>query len=170
MKSVSPFKTVQSLSSLQADVIKTIALAAMLADHINIILLGGQSELLYGFGHAAFPLFTLLWAINLPSDLPRLRERTRRLWTWAFAMQPLFWLAFMMNGHSWMALNILFAYAGCTQLTYWAKRWGVNGAMAGVGLLLIIACPLIMLMAAFSQRNRRTVPEFPHLICSSDCL
>lgn len=50
MKSVSPFKTVQSLSPLQADVIRTIALALMLADHINIILLGGRSELLYGFG------------------------------------------------------------------------------------------------------------------------
>ena len=150
MKSVSPFKTVQSLSPLQADVIKTIALAAMLADHVNIILLGGRSELLYAFGHAAFPLFTLLWAINLPSDLPRLRERTRRLWAWAFAVQPLFWLAFMMKGQSWMALNILFAYAGCTQLIYWAKRWGINGAMAGLSLLLIFAWPLTPASYGFS--------------------
>lgn len=142
MKAVSLFKMVQSLSPLQADVIKTIALAAMLADHVNIILLGGRSEFLYAFGHAAFPLFTLLWAINLPSDLTGLRERTRRLWVWAFATQPLFWLAFMMNGQSWMALNILFAYAGCTQLVYWAKRWGINGAMAGISLLLTVAWPL----------------------------
>jgi len=142
MKAISPFKIVKSLSPLQADVIKTIALAAMLSDHVNIILLGGRSEFLYAFGHAAFPLFTLLWAINLPSDLAGLRERTRRLWVWAFATQPLFWLAFMMNGQSWMALNILFAYAGCTQLLYWAKRWGINGAMAGTSLLLIVAWPL----------------------------
>lgn len=138
----SPLNQVKSLSPLQADIIKTIALVAMLGDHINTILLSGRSAFLYAFGHIAFPLFTLFWAANLPADAIRLRQRARRLWLWAIVTQPLFWLAFMMKGQSWLALNILFAYAGCTQLISWAARWGVNGAMAGVALLLLIAWPL----------------------------
>lgn len=62
--------------------IKTIVLLAVLAGHVNAILSGGRSGLLYAFGHAAIPLFSLLWAINLPPDLPRLRQRTRRIWVW----------------------------------------------------------------------------------------
>ncbi|MDE1189245.1 MAG: TraX family protein [Pantoea sp.] len=138
----SPFDQVKSLSPFQADIIKTIALAAMLADHINTILLNGRSALLSAIGHIAFPLFTIIWAANLPDDAVRLRQRARRLWLWAMATQPLFWLAFMMKGQSWLALNILFAYAGCTQMLSWASRWGVNGAMAGLAVLLMLAWPL----------------------------
>lgn len=46
-----------------------------------------------------------------------------------------------MQGQSWLALNMLFAYAGCTQLVIWATRWGINGAMAVV-MLLLMAWPL----------------------------
>ncbi|MBY4890583.1 TraX family protein [Pantoea sp. DY-15] len=138
----SPFEQVKSLSPLQADLIKTIALTAMLADHINTILLNGRSAFLYAFGHAAFPLFTILWAVNLPTDAEKLRKRAQRLWLWAVATQPVFWLAFMMNGQSWLALNILFAYAGCTQLLSWSARWGMSGVMAGIALLLLLAWPL----------------------------
>lgn len=46
-----------------------------------------------------------------------------------------------MQGQSWLALNMLFAYAGCIQLVIWATRWGINGAMAGV-MLLLMAWPL----------------------------
>lgn len=138
----SPFLCLKTLSPLQADLIKSVALAAMLADHVNSILLGGSSEILYAFGHAAFPIFTLFWAVNLPSEPHILRQRARRLWLWAILTQPLFWLAFMMQGQSWLALNILFAYAGCTQLVSWATRWGINGAMAGIMLLLLMVWPL----------------------------
>ncbi|ADU72257.1 TraX family protein [Pantoea sp. At-9b] len=138
----SPFHQIKSLSPFQADIIKTIALLAMLADHINTILLNGHNALLSAVGHSAFPLFTLIWAINLPEDSARLRQRAKRLWLWALATQPLFWLAFMMKGQSWLALNILFAYAGCTQLLSWSARWGVNGAMAGLAVLLLLAWPL----------------------------
>ncbi|MFT4274084.1 MAG: TraX family protein [Pantoea sp.] len=138
----SPFHQIKSLSPFQADIIKTIALLAMLADHINTILLNGHNALLSAVGHCAFPLFTLIWAINLPEDSTRLRQRAKRLWLWALATQPLFWLAFMMKGQSWLALNILFAYAGCTQLLSWSARWGVNGAMAGLAVLLLLAWPL----------------------------
>lgn len=138
----SPFDQVKSLSPFQADIIKTIALLAMLADHINTILLNGHNAFLSAVGRSAFPLFTLIWAINLPDDSARLRQRAKRLWLWALATQPLFWLAFMMKGQSWLALNILFAYAGCTQLLSWAARWGINGAMAGLALLLLLAWPL----------------------------
>ncbi|MFZ4213693.1 TraX family protein [Pantoea endophytica] len=142
LRFASPFELVKSLSPLQADVIKTIALVAMLADHINTILLNGRSAFLYAFGHAAFPLFTILWAVNLPTDAGKLRNRAQRLWLWAIATQPVFWLAFMMKGQSWLALNILFAYAGCTQLLSWSSRWGINGVMAGIALLLLLAWPL----------------------------
>lgn len=138
----SPFDQVKSLSPFQADVIKTIALMAMLADHINTILLNSHNTLLSALGDSAFPLFTLIWAANLPDDATRLRQRAKRLWLWAIATQPLFWLAFMMKGQSWLALNILFAYAGCTQLLSWSARWGINGAMGGLAILLLLAWPL----------------------------
>ncbi|EGH8822710.1 conjugal transfer protein, partial [Salmonella enterica] len=48
----------------QRDLIKTVALLLMVADHINRILHLNQ-EWLFLAGRGAFPLFALVWGLNL---------------------------------------------------------------------------------------------------------
>lgn len=142
LRTLSVFNLLRAFTPFQTDVLKTLALAAMLADHVNTVLLHGSHSLLYAAGRMAFPLFTLVWAANLPAAGTKLQRQAMRLWLWAFITQPVFWLAFMGNGQSWLALNILFLFAGCTQLLSWQARYGTNGMMAGIALLLLLAWPL----------------------------
>ncbi|WP_446029144.1 TraX family protein [Lelliottia amnigena] len=133
--------TAESLSPAALDMIKVLALIAMLIDHINTLLLTPSEPLMYALGRMAFPLFTLIWAMNVQRTPERLQVRANRLWMWAAVTQPVFSLAFV--GHQpWWALNILFVFAGVTQLLALRYRFGAKGMAAGVLLLAILTWPL----------------------------
>jgi hypothetical protein len=89
----------------------------------------------------AFPLFLISWAMNVSQRPERLQHRANRLWIWAVLTQPVFTLAFHVH-HPWYALNILFVFAAVTQLLALHHTHGRPGAVAGGGLLLILAYPL----------------------------
>ncbi|WP_370968000.1 TraX family protein [Enterobacter wuhouensis] len=131
----------ESFSPAALDMIKVLALVAMLVDHINTLLLTWPEPLMYALGRMAFPLFTLIWAMNVQRTPERLQRRANRLWMWATVTQPVFSLAFV--GHQpWWALNILFVFAGATQLLALQYRFGAKGLTAGVLLLATLVWPL----------------------------
>ncbi|EPY9616915.1 conjugal transfer protein TraX, partial [Enterobacter cloacae subsp. cloacae] len=71
----------------------------------------------------------------------RLQKRANRLWIWAVITQPVFSLAFQ-NQQPWWALNILFVFAGVTQLLALQYRHGRKGMLAGYLLLALMIWPL----------------------------
>ena len=136
-----PLQTPGQISPAALDMVKVLALIAMLADHINTLFLTPGNLLLYAAGRMAFPLFTLIWAMNVQRTPERLQVRANRLWRWAVITQPVFSLAFA-HHHPWWALNILFVFAGVTQLLALQYRFGKKGLMAGVLLLVVLVWPL----------------------------
>lgn len=131
----------ESLSAAALDTIKVLALVAMFTDHVNTLLLTQPELLMYALGRMAFPLFTLIWSMNVQRTPERLQKRANRLWMWAAFSQPVFSLTFA--GHQpWWALNILFVFAGVTQLLALQYRYGMKGLAAGVLLLGIMVWPL----------------------------
>lgn len=129
------------LSPAALDRVKVLALLAMLTDHINTLFIIPHSPLMYALGRMAFPLFTLIWAMNVHGNPGRLQHRANRLWIWALITQPAFMLAFrhQLPGY---ALNILFVFAGVTQLLALHHRYGRKGLMTGLLLLAVLAVPL----------------------------
>lgn len=124
-----------------ADRLKLTALVAMLADHANTLLLTHPRPELYALGRMAFPLFVLIWARNVMLRPERLQLRANRMWLWAVVTQPAFSLAF--RGHDpWYALNILFVFAGVTQLLAWHHRYRLAGMTGGILLLALMTWPL----------------------------
>lgn len=136
-----PLQTPGQISPAALDMVKVLALIAMLADHINTLFLTPSNLLLYAAGRMAFPLFTLIWAMNVQRTPERLQMRANRLWRWAVITQPVFSLAFA-HHQPWWALNILFVFAGVTQLLALQYRFGKKGLMAGVLLLVVLVWPL----------------------------
>lgn len=136
-----PLQTPGQISPAALDMVKVLALIAMLADHINTLFLTPSNLLLYAAGRMAFPLFTLIWAMNVQRTPERLQMRANRLWRWAVITQPVFSLAFA-HHQPWWALNILFVFAGVTQLLALQYRFGKKGLMAGVLLLGVLVWPL----------------------------
>lgn len=136
-----PLQTPGQISPAALDMVKVLALIAMLADHINTLFLTPPNPLLYAAGRMAFPLFTLIWAMNVQRTPARLQVRANRLWIWAVITQPVFSLAFA-HHQPWWALNILFVFAGVTQLLALQYRYGKKGLMAGILLLAVLVWPL----------------------------
>lgn len=130
-----------AISPGAADRLKLTALAAMLADHVNTLLLTHPRPELYALGRLAFPLFVLIWARNVMLRPERLQLRANRMWLRAVVTQPAFSLAF--RGHDpWYALNILFVFAGVTQLLAWHHRYRLAGMTGGILLLALMTWPL----------------------------
>lgn len=132
----------QSLTPAQLDIIKVLALIAMVLDHFNTLFLTHPDPLLYTAGRMAFPLFTFIWAINVLRDPGRLQIRANRLWVWALITQPAFTLTFQ-HQMPWYALNILFVFAAVTQLLALYHRYGWKGLLAGTFLLAVLVKPLM---------------------------
>lgn len=63
----------------QRDIIKTVALLLMVADHVNRILHLDQ-EWLFLAGRGAFPLFALVWGLNLSRHAHIRQSAINRLW------------------------------------------------------------------------------------------
>ena len=133
-------KTRQWLDSLliwspgQRDIIKTVALVLMVLDHINLIFQLKQ-EWMFLAGRGAFPLFALVWGLNLSRQAHIMQSAINRLWGWAVISQFAYWLA----GFPWYEGNILFAFAVAAQVLRWCEtysRWRSAAAILLLGLWL----------------------------------
>lgn len=98
----------------QRDIIKTVALVLMVLDHANRILHLDQSWM-FLVGRGAFPLFALVWGLNLSRHTHIRQEAINRLWGWAVIAQFAYYLA----GFPWYEGNILFAFAVAAQVLTW---------------------------------------------------
>lgn len=130
-----------TLSPGVMDRVKAVSLLAMILDHINTIFLLPPRPELYAIGRMVFPLFLMIWAVNVRQQPGRLQHRANRLWVWAIITQPAFILAFP-AAHPWYALNILFVFAGVTQLLALNHTYGHPGLFAGLFLLALLVNPL----------------------------
>ncbi|ELD8603347.1 conjugal transfer protein TraX, partial [Enterobacter roggenkampii] len=90
-------RNASQLSPAALDMVKLLALLAMIIDHTNTVFLSSALPVMYALGRMAFPLFTLIWAMNVQRTPERLQKRANRLWIWAVITQPVFSLAFQ-NG------------------------------------------------------------------------
>ncbi|ENK0709528.1 conjugal transfer pilus acetylase TraX [Salmonella enterica] len=119
----------------QRDIIKTVALVLMVLDHANRILHLDQTWMFLS-GRGAFPLFALVWGLNLSCHAHIRQSAINRLWGWAVIAQFAYYLA----GFPWYEGNILFAFAVAAQALTWCETrslWRSVGAM----LLLAVWLP-----------------------------
>lgn len=131
----------ERMSPFSMDVLKCVALVAMLIDHMNDILLSPSSPLLYAVGRMAMPLFALIFAFNMAKQPDRAQELAKRQWKWAIITQPFF--AFAFYGHQpWYALNILFVFAVCSQLIAWVYSRMKYCWIKSILLIALFAWPL----------------------------
>ena len=147
----------------QLDVLKGIALAAMCLDHLNTVF-SWKSVELWMVGRMAFPVFALVWGCNL-SRHPVSQTSLNRLWLWAIAAQPVYWLALKGNGAAIFDLNILFAFAVAGQWvkgTQSSSLWSVLLAVAlFLGYLPLSSLSyglagIVMLLASFGLFHVQT--------------
>lgn len=141
---------VQVLIPGQRDIIKTVALVLMVLDHINLIFQLKQ-EWMFLAGRGAFPLFALVWGLNLSRHAHIRQPAINRLWGWGIIAQFAYYLA----GFPWYEGNILFAFAVAAQVLTWCETrsgwrtaaaillmalWGpLSGTSYGIAGLLMLA-------------------------------
>lgn len=134
----------------QRDIIKTVALVLMVLDHINLIFQLKQ-EWMFLTGRGAFPLFALVWGLNLSRHAHIRQPAINRLWGWGIIAQFAYYLA----GFPWYEGNILFAFAVAAQVLTWCETrsgwrtaaaillmalWGpLSGTSYGIAGLLMLA-------------------------------
>ncbi|HGD3635318.1 TPA: conjugal transfer pilus acetylase TraX [Enterobacter hormaechei] len=134
----------------QRDIIKTVALVLMVLDHINLIFQLKQ-EWMFLAGRGAFPLFALVWGMNLSCHAHIRQPAINRLWEWGIIAQFAYYLA----GFPWYEGNILFAFAVAAQVLTWCETrsgwrsaaaillmalWGpLSGTSYGIAGLLMLA-------------------------------
>ncbi|EAR6709551.1 type-F conjugative transfer system pilin acetylase TraX [Salmonella enterica] len=155
----------------QRDVIKTVALLLMVADHVNRILHLDQTWLFLA-GRGAFPLFALVWGLNLSRHTYIRQSAINRLWGWAVIAQSGYFLA----GFPWYEGNILFAFAVAAQALKWCEQRCLFHSVA-VLLLLTAWIPLSgtsygvagVLVLVICYRLYRTADTEEHLALAA-CL
>ncbi|EBV5485669.1 conjugal transfer pilus acetylase TraX [Salmonella enterica subsp. enterica serovar Pomona] len=155
----------------QRDLIKTVALLLMVADHINRILHLNQ-EWLFLAGRGAFPLFALVWGLNLSRHTHIRQSAINRLWRWAVIAQSGYFLA----GFPWYEGNILFAFAVTAQALKWCEQRCLFHSAAAL-LLLTAWIPLSgtsygvagVLVLVICYRLYRTTDTEEHLALAA-CL
>ncbi|ENE0358827.1 conjugal transfer pilus acetylase TraX [Escherichia coli] len=141
----------------QRDIIKTVALVLMVLDHANRILHLDQTWMFLA-GRGAFPLFALVWGLNLSRHTHIRQSAINRLWGWGVIAQFAYYLA----GFPWYEGNILFAFAVAAQVLTWCETRSLWRS-AGTILLLAVWLPLSgtsygiagLLMLAVSYRLYR---------------
>lgn len=138
-----PFWVRRDMSSGAVELIKWLAILAMVIDHIDYLLLGRQSYVMFAIGRVAMPLFFLLFAYHMAR--PTVTEQTHiktmiRLLAFAFVAQ-IPYVGGSGENHTGQ-LNILFSLLLLTSLFYLsdqaralvgARRW--NAAIAMVLVL-----------------------------------
>ena len=131
-------KALLTLTHGQADVIKTVALLLMVTDHAGL-LLADNNELMRLLGRGCFPLFGLVWGMNLARHADIRQSQLNSLWGWALVAQ----VPFMLIGYPWYAGNILFAFAVTGQALRWFSLpfWRYTfAAMAIVAVWIPFSC------------------------------
>ena len=134
----------------QRDIIKTVALVLMVLDHANRILHLDQAWMFLA-GRGAFPLFALVWGLNLSRHAHIRQPAINRLWGWGIIAQFAYYLA----GFPGYEGNILFAFAVAAQVLTWCETrsgwrtaaaillmalWGpLSGTSYGIAGLLMLA-------------------------------
>jgi len=131
----------ERMSPFNMDVLKCVALVAMLIDHMNDILLSPSSLALYAVGRMAMPLFALIFAFNMAKQPGRAQELANLQWKWSGITKPFFAFAFYGHQH-WYALNILFVFAVCSQLVGWVYPRTQYCWMKSVLLIAVFVWPL----------------------------
>lgn len=111
----------------QRDIIKTVALLLMVADHANRILQLNQEWMLLA-GRGAFPLFALVWGQNLSRHADIRQASVNRLWGLAVIAQA----GYVLAGFPWYEGNILFAFAVAAQAMKWGALLSPSRAVAAV--------------------------------------
>ncbi|EFG1059081.1 type-F conjugative transfer system pilin acetylase TraX [Escherichia coli] len=157
----------------QRDIIKTVALVLMVLDHANRILHLEQTWMFLA-GRGAFPLFALVWGLNL-SRYEHIRQASvNRLWGWAVVAQFGYFLA----GYPWYEGNILFAFAVAAQMLKWCEYhslvWSVSAltllvlwfplsstSYGVVGIILLMLCHRIYRTTHLSVRSMLALCLFP---------
>ena len=122
----------------QTDIIKTVALVLMVTDHTGL-LLADNNELMRLLGRGCFPLFGLVWGVNLARHADIRQSQLNSLWGWALVAQ----VPFMLIGYPWYAGNILFAFAVTGQALRWFSLpfWRYTfAAMAIVAVWIPFSC------------------------------
>ena len=122
----------------QTDIIKTVALVLMVIDHTGL-LLAHNNELMRLLGRGCFPLFGLVWGMNLARHADIRQSQLNSLWGWALVAQ----VPFMLIGYPWYAGNILFAFAVTGQALRWFSLpfWRYTfAAMAIVAVWIPFSC------------------------------
>lgn len=116
----------------QIDLIKTVALVFMVADHISLIF-GLDNYWLRLVGRGAFPLFGLVWAMNL-ARAPYIRQQSiNRLWIWAAIAQ----IAWILAGLRPDSGNILFSFAISGQSLALIQKYGPKAWPLSLILILM---------------------------------
>lgn len=114
----------------QRDVIKSVALVLMVLDHINLIFQLKQ-EWMFLAGRGAFPLFALVWGLNLSRHEHIPKSAVNRLWGWAVIAQ----FAYYVAGLPWYQGNILFAFAVAAQVLKWCETRSLFRSLMAVILV-----------------------------------
>jgi cobalamin synthase len=122
------------------DMIKLVALLAMLIDHINTLFLTPAWPVMYALGRMAFPVHAYM-GDERAAFARTSAGKANRLWIWAVITQPVFSLAFL-DHQPWWAMSILFVFAGVTQLLALRYRYGQKGNLVGGLLLALMIFPL----------------------------
>ncbi|EPZ0296540.1 type-F conjugative transfer system pilin acetylase TraX, partial [Escherichia coli] len=115
----------------QRDTIKTVALVLMVLDHANRILHLEQTWMFLA-GRGAFPLFALVWGLNLSRHAHIRQSAINRLWGWAVVAQFGYFLA----GYPWYEGNILFAFAVAAQMLKWCEYHSLVWSVSALTLLV----------------------------------
>lgn len=155
----------------QRDIIKTLALLLMVADHINRIL-QLHHEWMYLAGRGAFPLFALVWGLNLSRHDILRQPGITRLWGWACVAQVGYFLA----GFPWYEGNILFAFAVTAQVLKWGESPSLWRYASMLALILVwvplsgssYGVPGFILLALCFQLYRTTA--LTERLCLALCL
>ncbi|TGN40803.1 type-F conjugative transfer system pilin acetylase TraX [Klebsiella oxytoca] len=122
----------------QTDIIKTVALLLMVTDHAGL-LLADNNALMRLLGRGCFPLFGLVWGMNLARHGEIRQSQLNSLWGWALVAQ----VPFMLIGYPWYTGNILFVFAVTGQALRWFGQpfWRYTfAAMAIVAVWIPFSC------------------------------
>ena len=143
-----PVRTRWALSDASLEWLKWIAVAAMLLDHVNWFLFAGGGSPQHGtypwmndVGRLAFPLFALVFSINLARvlDSPDRNARAARMFVRLFVAGVVAQLAYwVLRGYFW-PLNVLatFAVAAAVALLWQGPSTSLVRRAAAVGVFVV---------------------------------
>jgi hypothetical protein len=126
-----------ALDGAPLDTVKLVAAAAMVSDHVNDVLLGHDHLALWYVGRLAFPLFCLVFALNLRGGAP-LAAYVARLTPFAILSQPIYRAAFH-DGLDNILVTLLLA--GIVAILLDARPKRVQHAVFAIGAAASFAAP-----------------------------